>query len=241
MKGNRKYWQRLVAVIVVVGGLVTGGAPPSALGEGVQSLVVPRNTSSFGNTYGEWSARWWQWILSIPEDINPGFDTTGANCDEGQAGPVWFLAGTFTGGNVTRTCTIPAGKALLFAIWTGLFGSGVFDCDPTVPGVLCNMNALRIASIGSMDQVTLRARLDGMPIRNLRGQRVSSTELTLTIPENNFLDIDPGTYTPQVSDGYWVLLKPLSPGEHILSFGGSITGGPFEGQSYELTYHLTIQ
>ncbi len=43
-------------------------------------------TSRFGNTYGEWSARWWQWILSVPADKNPNLDTTGAHCAEAQSG-----------------------------------------------------------------------------------------------------------------------------------------------------------
>src|SRR5688572_21522526 len=35
-------------------------------------------------TFEEWSARWWQWALSIPVDKNPTLDQTGANCDVGQ-------------------------------------------------------------------------------------------------------------------------------------------------------------
>ena len=66
-------------------------------------------------TYGEWTARWWQWLYSIPEERNPAADETGANCHEGQSGPVWFLAGTFGGLN-ERVCTIPAGKSLLFPV-----------------------------------------------------------------------------------------------------------------------------
>lgn len=212
MKGNSKYWQSIVAIIVVVGGLMMTLTVPAAYGDDTQSPVVPRNSSAYGNTYGEWSARWWQWLLSIPEDTNPNLDTTGENCAEGQAGPVWFLAGLFGSGKVTRNCTVLAGKALFFPILNGAFGSGVFDCEPTVPGVLCNLAALRVAATASMDEVKLKARLDGKPLENLRGQRVTSPEFTLTIPDGGVFGIPSGTYTPQVADGYWLMLRPLSPG-----------------------------
>ena len=75
--------------------------------------VVPLNFNAFGNTYGEWSARWWRWALSIPADQNPLLDTTGANCSEGQGGQIWFLAGVF-GGAATHSCTVSGGKALFF-------------------------------------------------------------------------------------------------------------------------------
>ncbi len=241
MKGNRKHWQSLVAVMAVVGGLMMTWTVSVAHSDDTQSPVIPRNSSAYGNTYGEWSARWWQWVLSIPEDTNPNLDTTGENCAEGQAGPVWFLAGMFTGGKVTRNCTVPAGKALFFPILTGVFGSAVFDCDPTVPGVLCNLAALRIASVGSMDEVKLKARIDGESVMNLKsGQRVTSPEFTLTIPDNGVFDIPRCTYRPQVADGYWLMIKPLSPGAHTIRFKGEITGGVFVGQVIEVTYNLTV-
>src|SRR5215211_1598771 len=70
----------------------------------------PADTIQYNVTYSDWTARWWQWLTSIPLDRNPAADETGENCDEGQSGPVWFLAGTFGGPN-ERVCTIPAGKA----------------------------------------------------------------------------------------------------------------------------------
>ena len=60
-------------------------------------------------------AKWWKWVLAIPASQNPIFDQTGADCGLGQNGGVWYLAGT-TGGAVTRTCTIPAGKSIFFPI-----------------------------------------------------------------------------------------------------------------------------
>src|SRR6266576_1080075 len=118
--------------------------------------IVPVNENAYGNTYGEWSAEWWQWLLSIPQATNPNLDTTGANCAQKQAGPVFFLAGTFGGSAVTRNkCTVPAGKALFFPILNTLFGAGAGDCDPTKSGVTCNIADLRVAAAADQDSVTL--------------------------------------------------------------------------------------
>ena len=39
----------------------------------------------------------WQWMASIPLDVHPGLDETGANIGQGQSGSVWFLLPNFTG------------------------------------------------------------------------------------------------------------------------------------------------
>src|SRR5262249_36910541 len=55
-------------------------------------------------TIGEWSARWWEWVLSIPPGSNPQLDGVAGkasqqsdHCDQGQQDPVWFLAGNYGG------------------------------------------------------------------------------------------------------------------------------------------------
>jgi hypothetical protein len=90
-----------------------------------------------------------------------------------------------------------------------------------------------------MDSVTLKAVIDGQPVGNLAQQRVPSPALTITLPDNPAAA--KGPYTPNVSDGYWLLLAPLSAGKHTIYFKGTFTGGPFEGFVVELTYNLTVQ
>src|ERR1051325_2933921 len=115
-------------------GLLVGSAPGVNVGVNSNPGILPPGSSAYGHSYGEWAALWWQWVLAIPADENPLTDTTGEFCDVGQAGPVWFLAGTF-GSSVERSCTIPAGKAIFVPVHNWIFGSAAFDCDPTVPGV----------------------------------------------------------------------------------------------------------
>src|SRR5262249_12325700 len=107
MKDSLKGWRRLASALGAVVGLMLLTTIAFAQ-DNPNPRGLPIHSSPFGNTYGEWSARWWQWALSVPTATNPIIDSTGAQCAQAQTGKVWFLAGTF-GGAVTRSCTVPQG------------------------------------------------------------------------------------------------------------------------------------
>jgi hypothetical protein len=157
-----------------------------------------------------------------------------------QGGKVWFLASSFFGGTFERTCTVPTGKALFFPIIPAAFGAAVFDCEPTNPGVPCDVTALRTAAAESMQPVTLEVSIDGEALSNLGDYEVQSPVFSVTLPEGNVAGVPSGTYTPMVSDGYWLMLAPLSAGEHTIHIKTSITDGIFAGIETEVTYHLTV-
>jgi hypothetical protein len=230
-------WQRVVVISVVVLGLIVLVTLSCAQASSNPNPgVFPIDSRPFGHTYGEWSARWWQWALSVPEETNPLLDPTGVHCAEGQAGPVWFLAGTF-GGTATRTCTVPAGKALFFPLLNTIFGAGVGDCEPTNPGVPCDVDALREAAAAPLENPqTLEASIDGVPLQDLSAYRVQSPVFSITFPEDAVFGLPSGTFEPNVSDGYWLMLVPLSAGEHTIYFKAVSA----DGFTSEVTYHLTI-
>ena len=99
-------------------------AAPRVNAKSNENLVAPPDANYAGLSYGEWGAAWWQHMFSIPAATNPMLDTTGANALIDQSGPVYFLAGTFGGGEATRTVTIPSGKALFFPIVNGCYDNG---------------------------------------------------------------------------------------------------------------------
>jgi hypothetical protein len=224
--------------------LQTTGANPAAVSP--QPLVA--GVQTFGATYGEWSARWWQWLLSIPAAQNPNLDQSGADCKEGQTGNVWFLAGTFGEGPVTRTCTVPAGKGIFFPVVNSI----TFAPFPHE-----TLNALRAQAADFLDAVTLlKVTLDGVDLPDLRSLRVQSPVFSFTVPEAGVLPsgfcpllAGPPSPTPPprgpsqfcdpaVADGFWVLLSPLRPGGHKLRFRAKAnTDPPF---ALDVTYNLTI-
>ncbi len=77
--------------------------------------VADPGKKAFGQTYGQWASDWWQWAVQFPFANSPVNDDTGALCDLGDQGEVWFLAGNF-GGTTVRDCTAPAETAFFFPL-----------------------------------------------------------------------------------------------------------------------------
>jgi hypothetical protein len=200
-------------------------------------IPFPVDTIQYSLTYGDWTARWWQWLFSIPEDRNPAADVTGENCDEGQSGPVWFLAGTFGGLN-ERVCSIPAGKSILFPI---VNQACTFIDRPN----LQTESELRSCAVSLNEGVTeLMVTIDGQPIseQQLKSYRVQSPLFDLSLPEGNILSGQQGS-TQAVSDGFWVFLPPLTPGAHDIHFRGAIVDFTTASQNNFVTeslYHITV-
>src|SRR5262245_59664768 len=90
-------------------------------------MVAAPGQAQDGGKYGNLTALWWQWVNAQPAvdvggtNTNPVLDSTGAYATVGQENGIgpgnkfFFLAGTF-GGEVTRTVTVPRGKALFFPV-----------------------------------------------------------------------------------------------------------------------------
>jgi hypothetical protein len=165
--------------------------------------VFEANSTPFGLTYGEWTAKWWQWAYSIPKDIHPAYDDSGKYCTVNQNGPVWFFPGTY-GKPVIRECTIPSGKAILFPILNS-------ECSVAEFPNLKTIQELRLCAKAFQDQVTqLQAIVDGIAISDLEKYRIQSLPFNFTLPANNILGLPANTSTQAVADGNWVFLKPLS-------------------------------
>lgn len=197
--------------------------------------VLPPDETAFGLSYGEWGAVWWNWAFSSPVEDNPLTDTTGENCGTNQEGHVWFLAGFLDifglGGPVERECTVPAGKALFFPIINEV-------CVATDESE--TEEEMRACANDAIDAVTfVEASIDGVPLSDLWEYRAESPAFPLVLPEGAILDqligLN-GTFEPAVTDGYWIMLAPLSVGEHEIHFHGVSPG-----IDVDITYLLTVK
>ncbi|MGA9318218.1 MAG: hypothetical protein WBV84_09180 [Nitrososphaeraceae archaeon] len=211
-----------------------------------EELFQP-NYKPYNLTYGEWTAKWWQWAYSLPKAVNPAYDDTGRYCSENQQGPVWFFPGTY-GKSVIRECAVPIGKAILLPILNS-------ECSFAEFPELQTVNELRMCAKAFQDQVTqLQFSMDGQDVSEieLEEYRIQSPAFNFTLPENNILDLPENTMTSAVSDGNWVFLKPLSLGRREISFRGNINSSTTNhastesfafpsGWNYSTTYELVIQ
>lgn len=273
-KGNSIYskasplsYSSAVRALGIVIAVTTVMLPGGAFGQNGNPNpgVHPINSKPYGQSYGEWSAKWWQWVLAAPTLVNPNLDVDGSHCGEGQSGHVWFLGGSF--GTlppfVTRRCTVPPGKSLFMPAPLGfgattLNGAGAGECQTPVIApascaayqfvsptgvVLTGVPALHAVAKATIDGANLSAPpvfLDGKLLRELSTYRAASPAFSFILPADNVpasvfgIPDTAGTYSPAVSDGYWLMFEPLSAGTHTI--GPCPPIGPCQpGIMYEIT------
>lgn len=206
---------------------------PCAFAKNDNPRILPPNSNAYGMSYGEWSAKWWQWNLSLPVDQNPSYDEGGdcSNGDNGQLGPTWFLTGVnIASGTAVRDCTVPAGKALFFPIINT-------ECSTleAPPFYGSNEEELRDCAQG-FHVGNVYAEIDGVAVQNLDRYLIESPLFTFIVPENNIWGLPSGT-GQSVSNGYFLMLPPLSVGEHTIHFGGTYIDYDF---TLDITYNLTV-
>jgi hypothetical protein len=222
----------------------TLGGDSEALG-GSSSAVpsYPAEAHPFGRSMADWGERWWQWIYHIPAEQNP-FVTPDADCQVNQAGPVFFLPTVIDPGGaatVERSCSLPEGKALLVTPGATLNDFPCpfpgFEPPPGVP--LYDFLKDGIASIVS-SVTTIDITIDGVPVPVPFAHRTQSPHLFEVDGDASLQSVlDPcitGTPQPAYSDGYFVMLKPLSRGSHELAVRAIDT----HGTDVTVNWHLSV-
>jgi hypothetical protein len=245
----RRLTARGVSFAAVLAALIALSLPGAA-SAGVPRPHAPIIVPPLGKLYDNLSVSWWQYVLAQPAATNPLADETGAGCATGQSGPIFFLVGANGTGAPTRDqCSVRAGKLLFFPLVNGFDVHVVPDGLDTADLVwddFLNTLAFRVDS--------LHATVDGVAIRHLDPATSPfracaapvagcARPFSLRLPDANLFGIPAGTYAPAVADGFYLLLAPLKPGVHTISFGGTGNFGvqrpsPF---SQDITYRLTVR
>ena len=160
------------ALAAVTPSVVTAQAAPAVLGK----------------TMGEWSASWWQWAFAIPEGRNPLLDPDGTFCAENQRGPVWFLGGVLGNGTVERSCTIPAGKHILFPVANAFWLQTPLDDPSNTEQDYRELAQSFLPTTGG----DLFATIDGQPVvfnPRLSIVRTQSPVFTAVFPADNIFAV----------------------------------------------------
>ena len=238
MKVSVKHWRSSLAVIMAVMALIM--STPAAFARNSNPGVFPIQSRPHGLTYGQWSARWWQFALQ----------QTNLNiCTPDRPGSrVTFLAG----GSVLPSCTVPVGMAIMFPVFNVEWSVAEAQAQQMMtPGQSClipgppdgtsdaDLQACATAQANhALDaDASLKAAVDGVKLQNLPNYRAVSPPFDFTAAVGNPFSVPAGP-SRGVADGFWIILTPLSPGMHTVHFSASVPFFPF---STDTTYHLMVQ
>lgn len=240
MKVHEKYRKTLVVTSAAILLLIVASTNRWAVSANF-TIISPDNAQAqTGKTYGEWSAALWKHLFEIPAENSPGLDPTGVNCNFGQTGSVFFLASTFGGSATRNQCRVPSGKALFLPILTFASTRNV-DAKNKEPE-----HSIRNYLNGYISSTqNLQVNIDGIDISTLVSLEPRVTPLravstngffTVIAPINNIFGGIPGQSYDTVSDGFYLMVAPLSPGPHTIKFGG--VGRNFAA---DVTYNLYVE
>jgi hypothetical protein len=239
--------------IVVILGIILALAivAPVASAQGSSETSGQVNTGQVQKL----GAAWWQWALKNPTATNPTVgsysDTStegSAKCDglvkNGASGNVFFLAGSsdFSGTPVERSCTVPTGSKLVFPVVD--FVCGPLFHDPGTTEAALSAECKQILDYAVKGATDVHATVDGKDVTS-RMVCTTSSKFEATVPADNPFGADAGTDIA-VGSGCWVLLKPLPPGEHTITFGGTfpldptVFGAGAPDLTQDVTYNLTV-
>ena len=177
--------------------------------------VLPPGSVVDHKTIGEWTGDWWRKaIVAINFPFPIGGSQPGALGDLG--GPVFFAVASPGPGATTYTYTIPREKFVLFPLYTYSWMSQT-SADPC-----SDLPCARALSNGFVHATTaLSVTIDGQPVHDLFRHFEATPRLFYvpSIPVDGWWaggdPTEAGLWFGFTS-GYWLMLKPMSPGEHVV-------------------------
>jgi hypothetical protein len=223
----------LIPALLATAILTTGGVSTAQAKGG----VLPPHSHVYGKSYGEWSAKWWQWYMEHPVAGHPGVDSPDFDVSSGQHGKVWFLASPF--GTVERTVQVPTGKALFI----GLLNAEASD---TEYGTLTEEDQRALAAWLADHVASVSCTVDGKLVKQIERYRVQSPQFSFTAPDPWIFSPAPSGPGTAVSDGYFVMLAPLSVGTHTVQITGAFhfdageLGPDPVDFGLDVTYHINV-
>ena len=220
----RRLSARLFTVSLIAGMIALAIAgPASAASPNAGRGFLPPQARVHGMTLAGIAGAWDLWAFGSPADSNP---LLANRCEASPSDPaIWFLPVSL-GGDYEIECDIPAGAFLVLT-------PGGYECSGAEGNgeTAEELEACVDANFAHLSFVAVW--LDGRPATNLERYIVTSPLVHLPGP-NLFID-DP---TPSMLKSYFMVITPLSPGEHTVRAFDTFTNPDFAaGITMNLTVH----
>lgn len=208
------------------------------------------NDKPEGKSWDEWSMEWWKWVLTTPDAINPVNDIDGKLQSVGPPGTnMFFLAGTHSK-VAERTVTVPRGRSIFTCVAVMSASFAEFPSLKTVDQLKTyaekgnNVKAMKVA-VSKINDSGNRTEPIILEMNDLKQYHVPPTDVfEVTLPRHNLQLYAKEGETQVVSDGYWICLKQLQPGNYDLEVSQTTADDPDTltlNCSYEITYHLKVE
>jgi hypothetical protein len=201
------------------------------------SKVFPPSAHPYGMSYTEWTEIWLQQFMSYDCATVPWVHPE--NTLFYSNGPVYILAG-IAEPNGSVNITVPHGKALLFPMvnfwWDlcpGELPPGMTPEEYLIPNVETLLTYIDVNS--------LHVTIDGDAVSNLPSYKFLTGVFDFTGNIELAGCLDPcvtGSSQPVVMGGYYIMLKPLSKGQHTVHYHMEI---PIWDAVQDGTYNITVQ
>lgn len=199
------------------------------------NIIVSTDEPVSGISQHDYVNMWWQWAVSMSNEESPVQDRVGVKCSVNQIGPVWFLAGGYGSSKIIRKCSIPSDKHIFFPVINMLYypknNNENLPCEAVKKGAELNNKYLK----------TFKVSIDNHKFLNpvfFRNSSIKCFDLIARKANNH----QHSEIYPSATDGYWVMLKPLSLGTHKLLFSAEYNrpDGAFGRMVQDIEYTIDI-
>ncbi len=116
------------------------------------------------------------------------------------------------------------------------------ECSYSETPTLKTEQDLRQCAVESNKDAVLKATIDNHEVKNIDKYRVTSNLFNVTYPKDPVFPTNSNS-SQAVSDGWFIMLEPLKPGAHELSFTASQLGAGTTGENtvLDVKYNLTAK
>jgi hypothetical protein len=220
---------------------------------GINAEFFSNDDHPLGISNSDWVAKFWNWDFSIPIDSQTntfaGLEDNG--CLMHRENSMVMLVDTAAGGIWKQKCTVSHTEGILIPIWTG-------ECDQALKGFesYSFRQLSECARAYDLGIIKGQVKIDNIPVATLdiidyktnamnNVTEVYTKQFDAIVPKDSHLLSERYGTFPAAAHGWFVFLKPLQPGDHIVYYQNSVEATTLSGagnmNSAQFTYHLSVK
>ena len=221
-----------------------------------------KDEKPFGVSYDDWVSKYWKWDDSLNTDE---FTPKPDGCLINKSDSLVMLMDTTVEDSPHQVCKISSNQGIMIPMWiASCDNSG--SANPATKSYSDEQLTECAREVYNLGNIRSEVKVDGLPVAKLdvRMSMISGkldykinalanvTEFyskgynETVLPDTHQAGSKPGTWRTG-SNGWWVLLKPLPPGEHTIFYNirvtptGALTSPGTNPHFADITYKLQVE